>query len=358
MTSDETKETPAAKSIGVLRGCLVIIAILYFIMLMPSTHGTPWIVTVPLILLLGWIPFLVRNVTQMEPSGETFLIWIACVLLAIGVVQLVMTPLWRKLGTSAEQTEPVWRFRWTAAGVILFHALFVGGLATVGAIDQTYWMMQGPFPSMMDGHAITERRMESANRLKRLGLAAHNYHDDWGRFPQSDFSKEGEPRHSWMVKLLPFLEERQLYESIELDKSWDDPSQRAAYETRVKGFENPGILEAPAPGELAPSHFASNVRMLGPRLKMEFRNVTDGTSNTILMGEVMDEVPAWGDPINWRDPALGVNKWTNGFGSPSVGGAQFLFVDGSVHFLRDDIDPEVLKALSTPAGGEANHEFR
>lgn len=60
----------------------------------------------------------------------------------------------------------------------------------------------------------------------------------------------------------------------------------------------------------------------------------------------------WGDPTNLRDPALGINRVASGFGSIAPGGANFLFVDGSVHFLKDKIDSRVLKLLGTPAGGE------
>jgi prepilin-type processing-associated H-X9-DG protein len=69
-------------------------------------------------------------------------------------------------------------------------------------------------------------------------------------------------------------------------------------------------------------------------------------------GEVVSHFKAWGDPTNWRDPALGINRSLSGFGSPAPGGANFLMVDGSVRFLKDNIDLRVLKALSTPAGGE------
>jgi prepilin-type processing-associated H-X9-DG protein len=79
----------------------------------------------------------------------------------------------------------------------------------------------------------------------------------------------------------------------------------------------------------------------------------DGSSNTIMFGEVAERFQAWGRPGNWRDPALGINKSPDGFGcKPSRGGASFSFCDGSVHYLSEKISPAVLKALSTPDGGE------
>ncbi len=63
----------------------------------------------------------------------------------------------------------------------------------------------------------------------------------------------------------------------------------------------------------------------------------------------------WGYPANWRDPALGINKSPNSFGAPwrSTKGANFTFADGSVRFIKEDIDPATLKSLSTPNGGES-----
>jgi prepilin-type processing-associated H-X9-DG protein len=82
------------------------------------------------------------------------------------------------------------------------------------------------------------------------------------------------------------------------------------------------------------------------------KEVTDGESNTLMAGEVKSRFKPWGDPTNWRDPSLGINRSPDGFGGPFEGGASFLFVDGSVRFIKNTIDPSVLKALSTPQGGE------
>jgi prepilin-type processing-associated H-X9-DG protein len=86
-------------------------------------------------------------------------------------------------------------------------------------------------------------------------------------------------------------------------------------------------------------------------------DITDGLSNTLLAGEVNGNFKPWGYPANWRDPALGINKSPDGFGSPwrRRKGANFLFADGSIHFIQDDIDPVILKALSTPDGGETSN---
>ena len=96
--------------------------------------------------------------------------------------------------------------------------------------------------------------------------------------------------------------------------------------------------------------YAENARMVGVR---SLKDVTDGTSQTILAGEVAGGFGPWGDPVNWRDPARGINRSPDGFGGPYKGGANLLMVDGSVHFVKESVAPKVLKALGTPAGGEA-----
>lgn len=69
-------------------------------------------------------------------------------------------------------------------------------------------------------------------------------------------------------------------------------------------------------------------------------------------GEVPSGFKPWGYPANWRDPAVGMNRSPEGFGGPYKGGANVLFADGSVKFLKDRTDARVLKALSTSDGGE------
>ena len=90
---------------------------------------------------------------------------------------------------------------------------------------------------------------------------------------------------------------------------------------------------------------------------MTFADVKDGSSNTIAAGEVSAGFKAWGDPTNLRDPANGIGGGADQFGSSSPGGANMLFMDGSVKFIPENIDPQVLQALSTPDGGEPVGEF-
>ena len=97
------------------------------------------------------------------------------------------------------------------------------------------------------------------------------------------------------------------------------------------------------------------MRLLGSDVGWKKNDITDGLSNTLLAGEAAGNFKPWGYPANARDPALGINKTPDGFGGPWISkkGANFMFADASIRFFTDDIDPAVLKALSTPNGGES-----
>ncbi|HBL48512.1 MAG TPA: hypothetical protein DDZ90_34530, partial [Planctomycetaceae bacterium] len=134
------------------------------------------------------------------------------------------------------------------------------------------------------------------------------------------------------------------------------------FETRLIVLQSPGMqydfteAEGDATG-YKPAHYAANSRVLSANSGMDLRKIKDGTSYTILAGEVRSGIKAWGDPTNFRDPTEGINRNPRGFGSPFTGGAHVLMGDGSVRFLSEDIDPDILKALSTPQGGEPVGEF-
>jgi prepilin-type processing-associated H-X9-DG protein len=124
--------------------------------------------------------------------------------------------------------------------------------------------------------------------------------------------------------------------------------------TPIRQFYNPTLVYADQFDRdgFALIHYAGNSKVLNAGPGMKRSDITDGASNTILLGEVNGNFQPWGKPGNWRDPAAGINTPDGFGGAEASGGAQFLMVDGSVRFVSKDVDPQVLKALSTPAGGE------
>lgn len=101
------------------------------------------------------------------------------------------------------------------------------------------------------------------------------------------------------------------------------------------------------------SHYAVNSRIFSVNSSIGLAGITDSRSTTLLIGEVNANFKPWGNPVNWRDPARGINRSPHGFGGPpGAGGANFAMADGSVRFVSDRISPQVLEALATPRGGE------
>src|SRR6185295_2767398 len=94
------------------------------------------------------------------------------------------------------------------------------------------------------------------NNLKIIGLAMHNYHDTNQRFPAAAiYDKQGKPLLSWRVAILPYLNQKQLYESFHLDEPWDSehnrkliPRMPAEY-AAAGAMPPPGAKPAPALGK-------------------------------------------------------------------------------------------------------------
>ncbi len=107
-------------------------------------------------------------------------------------------------------------------------------------------------------------RMQSLNNLKQIGLGLHNYHDanhalppgvvaqvnaGWsynasGSTNQAAPDAATSPGWSFFAQILPHIEQENLFRSIRLDLPVSDPLNRAARETIVKGYVDPGDLPA------------------------------------------------------------------------------------------------------------------
>ncbi len=68
------------------------------------------------------------------------------------------------------------------------------------------------------------RRAVCVKNLKQIGLAMLNYHEANKAFPrQATVDKSGQPLLSWRVQILPFLDQKELYNQFHLDEPWDSP---------------------------------------------------------------------------------------------------------------------------------------
>jgi hypothetical protein len=200
--------------------------------------------------------------------------------------------------------------------------------------------------------------MISQSNLHNIVVATLNYEISMKQLLMSGSIAPTAPaseRHGWQSHLLPELEQKSLHSSIDYTRAWDDPVNLPHTGTSIDEYRNPNVPRPwfPAENDASLTHYAGNVHVLpaGPALRLS--DITDGDSQTILLGEVVSEFQPWAAPGNVRDPALGINADSHGFGGPSKhGGASFGFLDGKVSFLNENIDPAVLRAIATPAGGE------
>jgi hypothetical protein len=255
----------------------------------------------------------------------------------------------RPQGEDQGARSPAWRVRWTAAilGVVIL--MFVAGIAAVGMTHQTAWLLTSPGPIFDRPEYVA--RMTSSSNLKQIGLACHDYHDEMKSLPPgATFDDRGRMLHGWQTFLLPYIEQDNLYRHIDLERPWDDPANAPAFRVRLLVYLNPSTPARNAEG-LALSHYAANVHILGGSkpFTLERIEAVKGLSNTILAGEAAGNFKPWGYPSNWRDPARGLNRTPDGFGSPRRDKRVilFLFADGSVRSF-DDADPEFLKLLALP----------
>jgi uncharacterized protein (TIGR03067 family) len=187
----------------------------------------------------------------------------------------------------------------------------------------------------------------SANNLKQIGLAMHNYHDARRSLPAAAiYSKDGKPLLSWRVAILPYLDQRNLYNQFKLDEPWDSPHNKKLIDKMPR-------IYAPIGVDLKPGTTMYRV-FVGPGAAFEgtsgqrFPSFTDGTSNTILVVEAGEAVP-WTKPDELRfDPKGKLPK----LGGHFKGGFNVLVADGSTRAIRANFDPQLLRAAITRNGGE------
>jgi prepilin-type processing-associated H-X9-DG protein len=195
------------------------------------------------------------------------------------------------------------------------------------------------------------RRSQCINNLKQIGLAMHNYHAVYETLPPAaTLGPDGRPLLSWRVLLLPYLGEEALYQQFKLDEPWDSPNNRPLLAKMPRAYACPSNRLPTSPAELT-----TYCVLVGPGTLFEgpggtpFRDVTDGTSNTLMVVE-STQAASWSQP--GTDLAYTPKAPIAGLGSPHPGGFDALFADGSVRFLKDSTAPATLDALITRNGGE------
>ncbi len=193
------------------------------------------------------------------------------------------------------------------------------------------------------------RRAQCVNNLKQIGLAMHSYHDANGHFPNTILSKDGQRLLSWRVAILPYIEQKSLYEKFKRDEPWDSPHNKALLDQMPRIFACPSRPSQPG---LTPYRgFRGDGAFFQDGNPSKLDNITDGTTNTIMVVEGREDVP-WTSPDSDLPFDLMAAPSLLGAGSSHPGGFNALFADGSVRFLKTTLSPEVFRAFITRSAGD------
>lgn len=247
-----------------------------------------------------------------------------------------------------------WRPAWTIRALGGAAALVVAGLAAAGLLNQAGHLLFDGEPWWQHPHGRSPH-LRSASNLRQIGLGLSQYANIYDEYPSgATFDARGTPLHGWPTLILPYVDQVELHQAIDLARPWDDerpnpggPSNRAITQTIIGTYRLPGT------GPIGPVlGYATNAWVIGGDRPRPLASITDGLGATILAGEAAGDYRPWGSPVHWRDPGRGINRGPAGFGGPFPGGANFLFADGSVRFLSDRTPLPVFRALATPDGGE------
>lgn len=199
------------------------------------------------------------------------------------------------------------------------------------------------------------RRTQCKNNLKQIALALHNYADVYHSLPPAyTVDANGKPLHSWRTLILPYFDEKLLYDKIDLTKAWDDPVNAEANRSIVQGYNCPstsGLKNHTTYMAVVTSN--SCFRAIESRRLSE---ITDDHSETLMVIEVDSEqaVP-WMAPRD-ADEAMFLTRDPKSKRA-HMGGVQAVFVDGTVRFLNDNLPLDTRRALISVAGNEKLHDF-
>ncbi len=210
---------------------------------------------------------------------------------------------------------------------------------TLSANNKTMQVVVKPLTDAIIAARKSAQRMQSMNNLKQLALAMHMYYDKYKHFPPAaSYDASGKPLLSWRVHLLPFMEEKALYEQFKLDEPWDSEHNKKLIPLVVKVYQDPSAhLQPGMTTYLVP---VGKGTVFGSQEPLRMQDIVDGTSNTIMIvSATPDQAVPWTKPedlkVTQADPKKGLFDAQH---------TSFLaaLCDGSVHNIPATIGNELL----------------
>lgn len=248
-----------------------------------------------------------------------------------------------------------WKLKHTLLSVGLIAVLGIASIAMTGAAYATIWFVRSDPPTWKYAiaHRQSTRQAFAKNDLKQIVMGLWGYLKSHKALPAGGtFRSDGTQGHSWMTQLLPYYDRASLFQQIRQGEPWNSPHNASLTRQEILGYRLPTDQQTIAREGPGLADFAANQYVMGANWSCTQKDFTDGMSNTFIVGEVTTLRRPWADPRNFRDPALGINRSPRGFGGRFTGGALIAIADGSVRFVNEKIDPQVLLKLGTPNGGE------
>jgi hypothetical protein len=199
--------------------------------------------------------------------------------------------------------------------------------------------------------------------LRQIGIALHNYHDTYGSFPPAYISDaQGRPIHSWRVLILPFMEQKALYDRYDFAETWDGPNNSKLAAEMPHEFRCRGDSRSLSPTDTSYVVVIGDGTIWRGAKPVSLAEVQDGSSNTLLVVESHGaginwmeprdlhtlQMPATINPLNGQGICSCHNRGDKGRGDC----VHVLFADGTTRRFENDTPAKTINAMLTIAGGE------